>query len=76
LKGRYLHITVAVGDPFERKDDLHIKVAVWVPLKAYLHITVDVGGHFESKLLTHCNCWWGRLSKQGAYKLQLLLGAP
>jgi len=21
-------------DPFERKDDLHIKVAVWVPLKA------------------------------------------
>jgi len=43
LKGRYLHIKVAVG----------------APLKAsYLDITIDVGDCFGSKVLTHYNwCW-------------------
>jgi len=34
LKGRYLHITVAVGGPSKAR---------------YLHITISVGGVFESK---------------------------
>jgi len=43
LKGRYLHITVAVGAPLKAR---------------YLHVTIAVGGPFESKALTYYNgCW-------------------
>jgi len=41
-----------------------------------LHITLAVGSPFEGKVLTHCNCCWGPLWKQGTYTVQLLLGAP
>jgi len=43
-----LHITVAVGGPFE--SIVLITIAVWDPLKvSYLHITIAVGSHFENK---------------------------
>ena len=58
LKGRYLHITVAVGGPLKARF-LHITIAVLVP--------------FESILLAHCSCFWWPLWKQGTCILRLLL---
>ena len=52
MKASYLHITIAVGSLFERKE-FYITVAVEGPLKArYLHNTVAVRGPFESRVLT------------------------
>jgi len=61
LKAWYLHIKIAVGGPFERKD---------------FYITVTVGSPCESKVLTHYSCCWGPLWKKSTYTLQFLLGAP
>jgi len=75
LKGRYLHITDAVGSPFDSIVLAHyncclgslwkyitctLQLLLVVALKArYLHIKVSTGGPFESKVLTHYNCCWG-----------------
>jgi len=65
-----LHITIAVGGPFESKVLTGIiKVAVGALLQAsYLHITITVDGHFESIVLAHHNCCWWTLWKQGTYR--------
>ena len=60
MKTRYLHITIVVGGLFESKE---------------FYISVSVGGPFEIKVLTYYSSGWGPLWKQGAYTLQLLLGA-
>jgi len=76
LKARYLHITVAVGGPFDRKEITHWNCC-WAPLKAryYAHYNC-CWGPCESKVLTYDNyCWWP-LWKQSAYTIQFLLGAP
>jgi len=57
LKATYLHIAVAVGGLFESNE---------------FYITVAVGYLFESKVLTHYNCCWGSLRKQGSYTLKLM----
>jgi len=59
LKGRYLHITVAVRCPFDST-------------VAYLHITIPVWVRCESILLTHYSCCWWPHWKQGTYTLKLL----
>ena len=46
MKARYLHITVAVGDPVKAK---------------YLYITVSVGGPFESRVLSNYSFFLGPL---------------
>jgi len=79
LKGRYLHITVAVGGPFAsmllaycscfwephwKQGTYTLRLLFVAPLKArYLHIKVVVGGPFEIKVLKHYNRCWGLLSK-------------
>jgi len=60
LKASYLHITVAVGDPFESRVLTHCNCG-WESLKAK---------NFTLQLLL------GPLSNQYTYTLQLLFGAP
>ena len=73
MKGRYLHLTVAVG----------------VPLKAYyLHIIAVVGGHSGSKVLTqswwplwkqgltHYNCCWRPLWNVRYLHIKIAVGGP
>jgi len=52
LKGRYLHITVAVGGPLWQHSTCTLQLLFEFPLKLYyLHITV--AGRSESKVLAH-----------------------
>jgi len=51
LETRYLHITIAVGCPFESKVFTHYNCCFWGP--------------FESILLAHYSCCWWPLWKQG-----------
>jgi len=46
------HYSYCCGGPFERRDYLHIEVAVWVP--------------FESIVLAHYRCFWRPVWKQVA----------
>jgi len=46
MKTEYLHITDAVGALLKTE---------------YLHIRVAVVGPFKSRILTHCNSFWGHL---------------
>jgi len=48
LKGRYSHITLAVGGSFERIVLTHYNY-FWAPLKARSHMTIAIGSLFESK---------------------------
>jgi len=75
LKGRYLHITVAVGSPFDsivlarcsccwwplwKQGTYTLKLLLGTPLKARcLHFTIAVGGPFETKVLVHYSCCLG-----------------
>jgi len=65
LKGRYLHIATAVGEPFgSNVANLYNTVAVeslWNQGRPTLHITVALGAPFESVviLLTHYICYCG-----------------
>jgi len=62
LKATYLHIMIAVGDPFESKQ-FYITVAVvgLFESRVYLHISVAVGGPFDSRLSSNCSCCLGSL---------------
>jgi len=73
LKARYLHITIAVCSPFESIALAHY--CCWPLWKQGIWHHICCWGPFESKVLTYYNCCWGPLWKQGAYTLQLLLGA-
>jgi len=57
-----------VAGPFEsnRKVTYTLQLLLVAPLKVrYLYVTLAVGDPFECKLLTHCNCCWQPLGKQG-----------
>ena len=74
----YLHIKDAGGGPL-KVEWLHFTVAVGGLWKAeYQHnafavgnfwklLTVFIEDTFESRVVTHCSCFWGTLSKQSTY---------
>ena len=76
LKGRYLHITVAVGRTFDSIALAHYNFCLCPFESIVLHITVATGGHTERKVLTHYNCWWEASLKARNFVLQLLLWTP
>jgi len=63
LKGRYLHVTVAVGGPFDSIVLAHYKCCLG-PL--WKHITCT---------LQYCCCWWP-LWTQGTYTFKVAAGGP
>jgi len=89
LKGRYLHITVGVGGPFDSIVGLlahyncclgrlgkHITAAGHSENKVlYLHIKVATGGPYERKVLKHHNCCWGLFESMEFYII-IAVGGP
>jgi len=61
LKAEYLHITHAVGEPFESR-------------VACLHFALAVVGSFESRVPAYYSCCWWPLWKQSTYISHMLLG--
>jgi len=76
LKGRYVHITVAVGVTFHSIARANYNCCLCLFESIILHIIVATGGHSESKVLTHYNCWWEASLKARNFALELLLWAP
>jgi len=69
LKGRYSHITVAVGAPFEIKVLTHRSCCWGLFVSMKFCIMIAIGGPFESKVFTLYSCCWGPLCNQSTYAL-------
>jgi len=76
LKAEYLHITIAIGGPIERRVFAH---CCWCSgsfqKQSILTYCSCCWEPFESRMFAHYSCSCGPFQKQSTYALPLLLGA-